>query len=213
MPKTTEQNLNIRKARRDEIVLSALKVFCEKGYDATTINDIVKKAGCSHGLFYHYFKTKREIFDEIVSVKRGIISESIAKEIKNTESYLEKLRIIINRTFHELKNDENYAYYFYFFITQKYQKSAKGIQASPNKKKSLDIGRFSFREFFKKGQEEGYFSTKYTYDELTRLFLSILSGTTLAYVISPKEIQKKMELLNIDLIIDVFGKETEHEKT
>ena len=35
---------------------------CEKGYDNATVDDIVKKAKCSHGLFYHYFKNKKEIF-------------------------------------------------------------------------------------------------------------------------------------------------------
>ena len=44
------------KDRKELILNGALKVFCEKGYESTTVDDITKKAGCSHGLFYHYYK-------------------------------------------------------------------------------------------------------------------------------------------------------------
>ena len=65
MPKTARQLEKIKAERKDQIVLAGLKVFCEKGYDGAKVDDIVKKAGCSHGLFYHYFRNKQEIFDEL----------------------------------------------------------------------------------------------------------------------------------------------------
>ena len=48
--------------RKNDILKSALKVFCEKGYSGAKIDDITKKAKCSHGLFYHYFPTKKNLF-------------------------------------------------------------------------------------------------------------------------------------------------------
>ena len=66
MPKTEEQLSRLKQSRRLEIVNAALKVFCKKGYDGTTINDIVKKAKCSQGLFYHYFNSKKEIFTAVM---------------------------------------------------------------------------------------------------------------------------------------------------
>ena len=62
MPKVSKQVTKLKERRKEEIIESALKVFCEKGYAGATINDIVKKAKCSHGLFYHYFDSKKEIF-------------------------------------------------------------------------------------------------------------------------------------------------------
>jgi len=38
------------------------KVFQEKGYDGTTIADIVKEAGVAQGTFYLYFSSKRDAF-------------------------------------------------------------------------------------------------------------------------------------------------------
>ena len=40
---------------------SAWKLFYEKGYDNTTIEDIVDDSGTSKGSFYHYFKGKDDL--------------------------------------------------------------------------------------------------------------------------------------------------------
>lgn len=44
--------------RQREIILAALACFTEKGFPATSINDICKKAGASTGSVYHHFKSK-----------------------------------------------------------------------------------------------------------------------------------------------------------
>lgn len=48
----------------ERIILdAALKLFSEKGYEQTTILDIVDKmGGLTRGAFYHHFKTKEEVF-------------------------------------------------------------------------------------------------------------------------------------------------------
>lgn len=41
------------------------RLFQEKGYDHTTIQDIVHALGMSKGAIYHHFKSKEEIYDRI----------------------------------------------------------------------------------------------------------------------------------------------------
>ena len=48
--------------RQEQILAAARKVFKEKGYDGTTIADIVKEAGVAQGTFYLYFSSKRDAF-------------------------------------------------------------------------------------------------------------------------------------------------------
>jgi AcrR family transcriptional regulator len=48
--------------RRRELIAAALKVFCEKGYEQTSIRDILGVVGGEVGMFYHHFKSKDEIF-------------------------------------------------------------------------------------------------------------------------------------------------------
>ena len=66
MPRTPEQNKNIKDKRRSKLMLFALKAFAEKGYDKTAIDDITKPAKCSHGLFYHYFDSKETVFRALI---------------------------------------------------------------------------------------------------------------------------------------------------
>lgn len=71
MPRTPEDNELIRAARRDEIFRAAGRVFAKKGFAATKIADIAAEAKLSHGLLYHYFASKEEVyaalFEEIVA--------------------------------------------------------------------------------------------------------------------------------------------------
>ena len=50
-----------REEREDEILSAALKVFLQKGYRKTTMEDIIKQTTLSKGGFYHYFRSTKEI--------------------------------------------------------------------------------------------------------------------------------------------------------
>lgn len=52
--------------RPQEITNAALAAFAEKGYAATRVDDVAKRAGVSKGLLYLYFKTKEELFKAVV---------------------------------------------------------------------------------------------------------------------------------------------------
>ena len=66
MPRTPEQNKRIKDKRREKIMAVALRLFAVEGYDAITVDDITTQAKCSHGLFYHYFDSKDDIFAAIL---------------------------------------------------------------------------------------------------------------------------------------------------
>jgi AcrR family transcriptional regulator len=48
-------------ATRDRILVSALGLFREQGYDATTVEQIAAAAGVSHMTFFRYFPTKEDV--------------------------------------------------------------------------------------------------------------------------------------------------------
>src|SRR5690348_4926955 len=45
-------------ARRNQILDAAIKVFAEKGFHPTTINNIAREAGIANGTIYNYFENK-----------------------------------------------------------------------------------------------------------------------------------------------------------
>jgi AcrR family transcriptional regulator len=52
--------------RPQEITEAALAAFAEKGYAATRVDDVARRAGVSKGLLYLYFKTKEDLFKAVI---------------------------------------------------------------------------------------------------------------------------------------------------
>lgn len=52
--------------KRDEIINISMKLFFENGYEATSVRMIMNEVGGEIGMFYHYFKSKEELFDKVV---------------------------------------------------------------------------------------------------------------------------------------------------
>ncbi len=65
-PRTKEQLLDLKEARKEQILMAALELFGSKGYQTTSISEIAKKAELSKGLLYNYFESKEELLNEVV---------------------------------------------------------------------------------------------------------------------------------------------------
>lgn len=53
------------KQRRKELIETAIKLFAEKGFQSTSVQDIVSSYGISKGAFYNYFSSKEELLVDI----------------------------------------------------------------------------------------------------------------------------------------------------
>lgn len=69
--------------RRREILMAARELFIRKGYEQTSVNDILKIVNIAKGTFYYYFVSKREVLESIILdiVDEGVIrAENILKD-------------------------------------------------------------------------------------------------------------------------------------
>ena len=66
--------------RRQDILLSAEKLFCKKGYDQTTIEDILASLRCSKGSFYHHFDSKMQVLEELALARVSGCYERFTEE-------------------------------------------------------------------------------------------------------------------------------------
>ncbi|MDX1403134.1 MAG: TetR/AcrR family transcriptional regulator [Woeseiaceae bacterium] len=74
-----------KEERPEEITQAALEAFAEKGYAATRVDEVAKRAGVSKGLLYLYFKTKEDLFKAVI---RSFVSprvDALVDTIANTE--------------------------------------------------------------------------------------------------------------------------------
>jgi len=65
--------------RRQEILAVALRLFAEKGYDATTNADIARAAGVTAPALYYYFPSKAELFKAAISERKSAIFPHISQ--------------------------------------------------------------------------------------------------------------------------------------
>ena len=66
-PKTVVQNKIIRQEKKDLILRTALIVFAQEGYHASSVNKIADKANISKGLIYNYFESKEDLLRNIIT--------------------------------------------------------------------------------------------------------------------------------------------------
>lgn len=66
---------------REKLLESAKELFSKKGYYETKISDIVEKSGVAQGTFYIYFKSKEEIFLELVKSLHEDLIKKLEKYI------------------------------------------------------------------------------------------------------------------------------------
>ena len=78
--------------RPQEIADAAFETFAEKGYAATRIDDVAKRAGISKGLTYLYYKTKEDLFKAVVKnvvVRRvDVLIGSVESSNLSSEDFL-----------------------------------------------------------------------------------------------------------------------------
>lgn len=76
----------------EQILEVSLRLFSEKGYEKTTMQDIVNALGMSKGAIYHHFKSKEELIDAVTThgyFKRNSFANA---QMKKDMNGLERLR-------------------------------------------------------------------------------------------------------------------------
>ncbi len=63
---------------KERLARAALDLFADKGYDSTTVADVVERAGLTKSTFFRHFTDKREVLfagqDDLVSVLTGAVT-------------------------------------------------------------------------------------------------------------------------------------------
>lgn len=67
-------------ARREQILDCAQALFFQKGYEATTVQDLMLAAGVSKGGFYHHFAAKQDVL-EALSIRFAQVAFPLVEEV------------------------------------------------------------------------------------------------------------------------------------
>ncbi len=127
MPRTSEQNREIRERTKETIIKAGLSVFARKGFYGATIAEVAKEAGISKGLIYNYFDAKKDlakaILQQVVVLMAGF--ETAFKETKDPYEIIEKL---LKETFNTIReNTEFWRLYVSFALQPEIIEEAKTV--------------------------------------------------------------------------------------
>lgn len=60
----------------EKIIITAARLFSEKGYEQTSIQDILDALKLSKGGLYHHFKSKEEILEAVIQKRAQYVFDS-----------------------------------------------------------------------------------------------------------------------------------------
>jgi AcrR family transcriptional regulator len=86
--------------RRERIGEAALYLFATRGYNITSVEEIVARAKMSKSAFYEFFTSKEHCFRELLAEEGGALMREVLAEAATGHSHRERLRLGITRFVH-----------------------------------------------------------------------------------------------------------------
>ena len=78
-----------------KIFETSMKLFADKGYDATSIEEITATVGVAKGTLYYHFSSKEEIFNFLVDEGVKLLKNSISIKTAKMNNSIDKIRAIV----------------------------------------------------------------------------------------------------------------------
>lgn len=97
-----EQRETRREARRQAILDSAYDLFLEKGYEATTLSDVVGRSGGSLATLYELFESKPGLLRAMVQEQCGSVSDGMDRAFCSEQAIETTLREIAEHLFNQI---------------------------------------------------------------------------------------------------------------
>jgi len=155
---------------KDLIVKSATIFFSKYGFYKTTVDEIAKHIHKAKGGIYYYFKSKEELFNEVLKQELGTVKLELKQIVsKDTDSLITLKEYMLTRL-RLLNNSLNYHETLKADLFEKYQ-FVKDVRDDFD---AFERNQITF--ILEKGKNEGYLdvkSTKSTVDVIMMLINSI----------------------------------------
>jgi AcrR family transcriptional regulator len=100
-----------RETTHQQLLESALMCFSEKGFSSTTIKDIVSRTGHTNGAFYVHFKTREQLFLQVLDYQMQITNgwADVPKDYSPADTTLEEvITITVMRLGQMLRGIDNW---------------------------------------------------------------------------------------------------------
>ena len=81
---------------RQEMLAVAERLFCTKGYEATSVQDILNVLHISKGGFYHHFTSKEEVLNTLCRMRAERAGERTEDMLRSVQGPVERLNVLLH---------------------------------------------------------------------------------------------------------------------
>ncbi|WP_405579761.1 TetR/AcrR family transcriptional regulator [Streptomyces sp. NBC_01190] len=148
----------------ERLLAEATRLFAERGYDRTSVQEIVEAAGVTKGALYHYFGSKDDLLHEIYARVLRLQTERLDAIVARTTDVPERLaEAAADVVVTSIQNLDDTKIFF-----------RSMHQLTPEKQKAVRAERRRYHETFRslieEGQRDGHFRTELRPDLVVDFF-------------------------------------------
>ena len=183
-----------KEVRKKELIKIAYELFITKGYENTSVDEIIAKAGIAKGTYYYHFESKEQMLEEVVNMM--------------IDAGVERAKQILQS---DLKIEEKLVYTILALrVTPEEQSMQNAIHEKENiilhqkiNNRIIEEAVPILSEIVREAKKEGLFDLDDNIEERVRMTL-ILSNEMFDH----GEINEKQVLVFIDTLEKIYGAKT-----
>lgn len=117
---------DVKKEKQDAIINASLKIFAENGYKRASTDVIVKLAGISKGLLFHYFISKQGLYEFVYDYSVKYMTLELTQSVKKDETDFFEIQKQIEQA--KTRVMKNYPYMQQFLSNVKFETNADALE-------------------------------------------------------------------------------------
>jgi AcrR family transcriptional regulator len=185
-------------AHRKEILQSAEKVFAEKGFFQTTMNEIADVAEFGTGTLYKYFKSKEELYFTLIDEKVEEINHLAKAEFSKKSSAMERIKKALELQFNFIENNRDF-FRIYISERSRFEWTVKDDLGKGIHDKMVAYIK-SLAQVIKEGRKEGEFKSMEPID-LAHALVGMINSFVFEWLISPEPYPL---ISKLDVVLEIF---------
>lgn len=127
---------DLKKDKQDRMINAALKVFAMQGYKHASTDDIVKEAGVSKGLLFHYFESKIGVYEFVYEYSVRYMVLELSTTVSKDESNL--FEVMKQMEFARMNVAKGYPYMQQFLNRSMTEDVGEALLATESKRAILE---------------------------------------------------------------------------
>jgi len=167
-----------RQARIDRILEQAERLFVDKGYASTTVDDIARQADFSRTALYQYFRSKEDMYASILERYTDLLADRVAQATAGKASTAEKIRAFLGEIRRMIREKPGF---FELYFIQRHQVQPRlsedwKLRLNEKRRRLENVFREAYQEGIRKGEVRPI-----RYKDASNLFFAQVMGMMLLH--------------------------------